>query len=158
MASAKALYWIVLGVLVVSFGSSNTGRNLACKASTAVDHLVGRSMPYVGAVEMALGRTQAGYGHLQANAVRVQVEQARMQAAQARLQAEMVREQLKQAGMLNDERFLVLNHRVVPDVVVDGPNVRVNGQERVIVCPRTRVHVTMPDIPAPQVNVVQDPI
>jgi predicted phosphoribosyltransferase len=156
MASAKTLYWIALGVLAVSFGSSNMGRNLACKASTAVDHLAIRTMPYVAAVEMALGRTQAGNAHMQAYAARLQVEQARTQAAQARLQAKMVRQQLRQ---LRNDRMLVMDRRIMmPDVVVDGPNVSVNDHEHVIVCPRTRVRVAVPEVSRPQMNIVQDPI
>lgn len=156
MASAKALYWIALGVLAVSFASSDMGRNVACQASTAVDRLVSRTMPYLGAVEMALGRTQAGFGHLQANAARAQAEQARMQATQARLQAEMVREQMRR---LKSEGMLVLDRRVVvPDVVVDGPNVSVNGREHMIVCPQTRVRVAVPEVSAPQLRIVEDPI
>src|SRR5438132_13573518 len=83
MASPKTLYWITLGVLAISFGSSNMGRNLACKASTVVDHLAIRTMPYVATVEMALGRTQAGYAHLQAHTARVHADQARLPAAMA---------------------------------------------------------------------------
>ena len=159
MASAKTMYWITLGVLAVSFGSSDMGRNLACKASTVVDHLTTRTMPYIAAVEMALGRTQAGYSHLQAHAARVQAEQARMEAAQARLQAEMARRQVQDAWMLNRDRFETLDRRViVPHVVIDGPNVTVSGREHVIVCPRTKVRVAMPEVPVPQVNVVTDPI
>ena len=159
MASAKTLYWIALGVLAVSFGSSNIGRNLACKASKVVDHLTIRAMPYVAAVEMALGRTQAGYAHLQAHAARVQAEEARIEAAHARLQAEMAREQFQNVWMLNRDRFEVLDHKVmVPNVVVDGPNVRVEGPEHVIVCPRTKLRVAMPEISAPRTRVIVDPI
>lgn len=159
MASAKTLYWIALGVLAVSFGSSNMGRNLACKASEVVDHLTTRTMPYVAAVEMALGRTQADYAHLQAHAARIQAEQARMQAAEARIQAEMARQHTKDVWMLNQDRFEVLDRTVVaPNVVVDGPNVRVNGREHVVVCPRTKVRVAMPEVSIPQVNVMVDPI
>ena len=119
------------------------GRNLACKASAVVDHLTARAVPYVAAVEMALGRTQAGYAHLQAHAARVQAEQARIGAAQARLQAEMAGEQFQDVWMSNR-------------VVVDGPDVRVTGPEHLIVCPRTKVRLAMPA--APQVNIMQDPI
>ena len=148
MASTKTLYWIALGVLAVSLGSSNMGRNLACKASAVVDHLTARAVPYVAAVEMALGRTQAGYAHLQAHAARVQAEQARIEAAQARLQAEMAREQFQDVWMSNRERFEVLDRKViVPNVVVDGPDVRVTGPEHLIVCPRTKVRLAMPAAP-----------
>jgi hypothetical protein len=110
-------------------------------------------MPYVAAVEMALGRTQAGYAHLQAHAARVQAEEARIEAAQARLQAEMAREQFQNVWMLNRDRFEVLDHKVmVPNVVVDGPNVRVEGPEHVIVCPRTKLRVAMPEISVPQMS------
>jgi hypothetical protein len=135
------------------------GRNLACGVSTVADHLAMRAMPYVGAVEMALGRTQAGYEHLQANAVRVRVEQARVQAEQARMQAEIVREQLKDLGMLDQDQLLALNRRVtMPRVVVSMPKVKVSGPEHVFVCPRTRVHVATPEVPAPEVRVEQDSI
>jgi len=151
MASPKTLYWITLGVLAISFGSSNMGRNLACKASTVVDHLAIRTMPYVATVEMALGRTQAGYAHLQAHAARVQAEQARLQAG-------MARQQLQEVWM-NRDRFEVLDRRVtMPNIVVDVPNIRVNGPEHVMVCPRTRVRVAMPEVSTPKINIMQDPI
>jgi hypothetical protein len=94
---------------------------------------------------MALGRTQAPYTHLDARAARIQADKARIEAAQARLEAEIARQPFPDVWISNPDQF-------------DGPNVRVSGPERMVVCPHIKVRVATPELSSPQVRPMQDPI
>ncbi len=163
MASAKAWYWLGLGVMALSLASSGIGQKLMDHANAYVACVRTRALPYVGAIELALGRTQAGVGHLQAvaeqNRARLEAQRAQIEAAQAMLQDRRVQEQLRQAQELLANRA-VMERVVMADQVAVAPMVPSveirNGGEHVIVCPHTRVRVA---VPAVNVSVVpHDPI
>ena len=180
MASVKAWYWIGLGVLALSVGSSSLGRCWMEKASGAIDQLQVRTMPYVAMAEMALGHTQAGYARVQASAARVEAHRAELEAMQARLQAEMqarlqaqmarqeerVRERVSWAqranfqnrGVFVDQSTFPGDDFQVPDVRITSDSVSVNGRRHSVVCPRTRIKMVMPDTPSPAISTVEDPI
>ena len=106
MTSAKAWYWLGLGLLAVSFMSSGPGRSALTHAASYATCIRARALPYVGAVELATGRTQAGYAHLQASMeqtrarmeqtrARVEAHQAQIEAAQRMVIEARIREQLR---------------------------------------------------------------
>lgn len=176
MASVKAWYWIGLGVLALSVGSSSLGRCWMEKASAAIDQLQVRTMPYVAMAEMALGHTQAGYARVQASAARVEAHRAELEAMQAEMQArlqaqmarqeERVRERVSWAQHANfqnrsvfvDQATFSADNFQVPDVRVTSDSVSVNGHRHSVVCPRTRIKMVMPATPAPAISTVEDPI
>lgn len=155
MASAKAWYWIALGVLALSFGSSNTGRCLRDRALATADRLYQRSMPYVAMAEAAFGRTEADYGHMEATIARAQTQQACLQAEQARVQARMIREQVRTQVLVANRVLRENRELVTPQVLVDTREL-VRSVPQVVVCPRVKVAV--PRIPTPPAPVVEDPI
>ncbi len=161
MASAKAWYWLGLGVLALSLASSGSGQKLMNHASAYVSCARSRALPYLGAVELALGRTQAGVGHLQAvaeqNRARLEAERAQIEAAQAMLQEQRVQEQLRHAQQLLANRALMQRTAfadqfvvapVVPSVdMPEMPTIEIrNGGRHVIVCPHTGVRVATPAV------------
>ena len=180
MMSAKAWYWLGLGILALSFMSSGSGRSAMDHAAAYVSCVRTRALPYLGAIEVAFGRSEAGIGHLQAGmaqtrarveARRVQMEaaQARMEAAQERmvaarerLQDRRVQEQLRKAQevMVNSDlmdRATFADEVIVPEVPM-VPTVAVrNGAQQVVICPRSGLRV---QVPAVHVNVASesDPI
>ena len=153
MATAKAWYWLGLGVLAFSLASSGTGQRLMTHATAYVGCVRTRALPFIGAVEVALGRTQAGVGHLQAvaehNRARLEAQRAQIEAAHAMLQDERVQMQLRQAQELMANRAL-MERVVMVDRVPVAPMVAAiairNAERHVIVCPHTRVRVAAPAV------------
>jgi hypothetical protein len=172
MTSAKALYWLGLGILALSFMTSGPGRSAMDHAAAYASCVRTRTLPYLGAIELALGRTQAGYGHLQASMEqsRAQMLQARaeMEAQQARIEAAQrvmiqahIQQQIRRAQqvMVNGS---VIGPAALTDVVDSNqivmPNLEVLSEGRhVIVCPRTKVRMAAPAVHV-SVAPVQEPI
>jgi len=151
MASAKILYWATLGVLAVTFVWSHAGRSVMNRASVLADQVYAKSSQYAAIAELAFGNTQSGLGHMQAATARMAAQQARLQAEQARIKAELIREQANQLFIANQdwqENNLVRVNRAMQKVTND----------RVLVCPRTNIHVGMPDLQMPEVTEDKDPI
>jgi hypothetical protein len=151
MASAKTLYWATLGVLAATFAWSHTGQRLADRASVVTDQICAKSSQYAAIAEMAFGHTQSGYGRMQAATTRFAAEQARMQAERARMQAETVREQMDELmatkQMWQAGRTVQIK-KVLRESQVDGESF----------CPRTRVHIAIPDAQALDLTSTNDPI
>ena len=170
--STKAWYWTGLGVLILSVGTSSTGRCWMEKASGVIDQLRAKTVPYMAMMEMAMGRTQAGIGHMQASRAHFEAQQARLEAAQARMEAQRARlEALAERQQFRHLRVLanypaISNFDVeVPGVSVTQDSVVVRGRHGIVACPRARVSVpnveiSTPEVqvPSPHVSVMQDPI
>ena len=168
--TAKAWYWTGLGVLILSVGSSSTGRCWMEKASGMIDQLRAKTLPYMAMAEMAMGRTQAGLGHMQAaqahfegQQARLQAAQARIEAAHARLEALAARRQFQQMNVLTNYSGASDFDVEVPGVSVTENRVVVRGRHGVVVCPSTHIRVPGVNIPevnvsTPPVSVMQDPI
>jgi hypothetical protein len=168
--TAKAWYWTGLGVLILSVGSSSTGRCWIEKASGVIDQLRAKTVPYMAMAEMAMGRTRAGLGHMQAAQAHFEEQQARLQAAQARIEAERARLEALAARRQFQQMNVLTNYSGTSDFDIEVPGVSVTenrvvvrGRHGVVVCPRTHVRVPGVNIPevkvsAPQVSVMQDPI
>ena len=164
--TVKAWYWTGLGVLILSMGTSGTGRCWMEKASGVIDQLRTKTVPYMAMTEMAMGRTQSGLGHMQAARAHFEEQQARLEAAQARIEAERARLEALAAAQEQVRHMNVLaNYPAVSDMVVEVPGVKVSqdgvvvrGRHGVVVCPRTRMHMPVVDVPAPQISVMRDPI
>lgn len=158
MTSAKAWYFLGLGVVALSFMSSPTARSAMGHASAYVSCARSWMMPYVGGVETALGRTQSGYVHLQASLdreqaraeavqARLEAQQARIEAAQARLQDQRVQQGLQRAQQVLRNRELMQRVFVADRLAVAAPRVEVRtAMQHFVVCPRTRVHVAVPAV------------
>lgn len=180
MTSAKTWYCLGLGVLVLSFLSSGTGRSALSHASAYVSCARARMLPYVGMVEMAFGRTQSGFGHMHANVeqlqaranaaqARIEARRAQIEAAQAMLQDRRIQRQMRRAQeMVNNRRWM--DQAVVADQVIavppvpvvarvpDVPSVEVTSPAaHVVVCPGTRMHVAVPAVNV-SVDRMQEPI
>jgi len=165
--TAKAWYWTGLGVLILSVGSSSTGRCWMEKASEVVDQLRAKTVPYMA---MAMGRTQAGLGHMQAAQAHFEEQQARLQAAQARIEAEHARLEALAARRQFQQMNVLTNYSGTSDFDIEVPGVSVTenkvvvrGRQGVVVCPRTHIRVPGVNIPevnvsTPQVSIMQDPI
>jgi hypothetical protein len=170
--TAKAWYWTGLGVLIISMGSSGTGRCWVEKASGVIDQLRAKTVPYMAIAEMAMGHTQAGIGHMQAARAHFEDQQARLQAAQARIDAErahlqalVARKEFRHMNVLATYPEMSKFEVEVPGVSVTQDRVVVRGHHGVVVCPRARVSVpdveiSTPDVEVstPHVSVLQDPI
>ena len=168
----KAWYWTGLGLLVLSIGSSGTGRCWLEKASGTVSDLRAKTGPYMAMAEMAMGRTQAGIGHMQAARAHFEEQQARLQAAQARIDAERARLEAVAARQEFRHMNVLANYSPLSNFDVEVPGGRVTqdgvvvrGRHGVVVCPRARVRVpdlqlSTPDVQvsAPHIPVMQDPI
>jgi parvulin-like peptidyl-prolyl isomerase len=173
MTSAKAWYWLGLGILALSFMTSGAGRSAMDHAAAYATCIRTRALPYVGAIELALGRTQAGYGHLQASMeqsraqmlqarAQMEAQQARIEAAQRVMMEAHIQQQLRRAQRVMVNRS-VIDAAALTDEVVDSnqvvmPNVEVlSAGRRVIVCPRTKVRMAAPAVHV-SVAPVQEPI
>ncbi|HVO63073.1 MAG TPA: hypothetical protein VMT53_19235 [Terriglobales bacterium] len=164
--TAKAWYWTGLGVLILSMGTSGTGRCWMEKASGVIDQLRAKAVPYMAMAEMATGHTQAGMGHMQAARARFEEQQARLHDAQARIEAEHAGIEAVAATQQQVRHMNVLaDYPAVSDMVIEVPGVKVSqdgivvrGRHGVVVCPRTRMHMPVVDVPTPQVSVMHDPI
>ena len=151
MASAKTLYWVTLGFLALTFAWSHSGQRVFERATVVADQICARSSQYAAIAEFAFGRTQSGYGRVQAASTRMAAQQARLQTEQARMQAEMVREQVNQLLLENQDwtgNGAVQVKRVMREAAID----------RELLCPQTGVHIPLPEMPAPEVVIGQDPI
>lgn len=173
MTAAKAWYYLGLGVLTLSFLSSGTARSAMNHASAYVSCARLRMLPYLGTIEMALGRSQSGYGQIQASIdrsraraeaaqARVQAQQAQIQAVQAMLQERRVQQQLRRTQELMNNRQLMNRAIFAPEDVIassdSAPMVEVvNPAGHVIVCPRTGVRVSTPAVHV-SVTGMQEPI
>jgi len=173
MTSAKAWYWLGLGILALSFMTSGSGRSIVDHAGAYVSCVRMRALPYLGAIEIAMGRTQSGFGHMQAGMERARVQmeaqQARLEVAQARIEAAQqvmqttrFQEQMRKVRALRNTQVMMdpagLTDEVIGASRLSIPNVEVmNGAQQVIVCPRTRVRVAVPAVHV-DVNSAQDPI
>lgn len=163
--TVKAWYWTGLGVLILSIGSSSTGRCWMEKASGVIDHLQAKTIPYMAMAEMAMGRTQAGMGHMQATQARMEAQAARLQAAQDRMEANRARLEALATRQRTRHMNVLASFNPGDDVVVQVPGVRisrdrivVDGPQGMVVCPRTHVHVPAVDVQVPSVSVMQDPL
>jgi hypothetical protein len=170
--TAKAWYWTGLGLLILSIGSSGTGRCWMEKASGVMDELRAKTVPYMAMAEMATGHTQAGIGHMQAARAHFEEQQARLEAAQARIEAQRARlealasqRQFSRMNVLANYPEMSNFDVEVPGVSVSQDGVVVRGHHGVTVCPRARVSVpnveiSIPDVQVstPRVSVMQDPI
>jgi hypothetical protein len=131
-----------------------------------------RALPYVGAIELALGRTQAGYGHLQASMeqsraqmlqarAQMEAQQARIEAAQRVMMEARIQQQIRRARVVVNRA--VIDPAALTDEVFDSnqvviPNVEILSAGRhVIVCPRTKVRMAPPAVHV-SVAPVQEPI
>lgn len=105
MASAKAWYFAALGIVALSFGSSN-GRCVFDKAANAVEQFRARTIPYVAMLEMTLGgsqnapQVQATVARVQDTVAQVEAERA-CAASMARIQAMKVRMEAHRAAQLD---------------------------------------------------------
>jgi hypothetical protein len=97
MASAKAWYFAALGIVALSFGSSN-GRCVFDKAANAVEQFRARTIPYVAMLEMTLGRVQNA-PQVQATVARVEDTVAKTEAHRACAEANMARIQAMKERM-----------------------------------------------------------
>ena len=163
--TAKAWYWTGLGVLALSMASSGTGRLWMEKVSGMTDQLRAKALPYVAMTEMALGRTQAGIDHMQSaracieeQAARVEAAQAEIEAHRARLEALSARRKFRHMNVLADYSDMSGGVIEVPGVRISDDKIVVQGQTRVVVCPRVRVKTPVVAVPAPSVSIMQDPI
>ena len=170
--TAKAWYWTGLGVLILSIGTSSTGRCWMEKASGVIDQLRATTLPYMAMAEMAMGRTQAGISHMQISRAHFAEQQARLEATQARLEAQRARlvalaerQQFRQMRVLANYPGMSNFDVEVPGVSINQDRVVVRGRHGVMVCPRARVTVPNVDISTPDVqvstphvSVMQDPI
>ena len=170
--TAKAWYWTGLGMLVLSIGTSGTGRCWLQEASGVIDQLRAKTVPYMAMAEMAMGRTQAGIGHMQASRAHLEEQQARLEAAQARIDAQRARlealasrQQFRHMNVLANYPGASNFDVEVPGVSVTENRVLVRGRHGLAVCPRARVsipdvEISTPDVqvPTPHVSVMQDPI
>lgn len=170
--TAKTWYWTGLGVLILSMGTSSTGRCWMEKASGMIDQLRAKTVPYMAMAEMAMGRTQAGIGHMQASRAHFEAQQTRLEAAQARIEAQGARlaalaerQQFRHMKVLANYPAMSNFDVEVPGVSVTQDGVVVRGHHRLVVCPRSRVimpkvEIPTPDVqvPMPRISVMQDPI
>ena len=160
MTSAKAWYWLGLGIMALSFMTSGAGRSIMNNAGAYAACIRTRALPYLGTIEMALGRTQEGYGHLQASMeqtrAQVDVQQARLEAARARMEtARALQEERMQESLRKAQDHLVMQRAVLADEVIT-PIVTVSDTgRRVLICPHTGVRVDVPQVhvQVPNVNV-----
>lgn len=180
MTSAKTWYYLGLGVLVLSVMASGTGRSAMSHASAYVSCARARVLPYVGLVEMAFGRTQSGFGHMQANVdqlqARVDAAQAQVEARRAQIEAAqaMIRDRRIQRQMRHAQEMVTnrewMDQTVVADQVMMVPPVPVVARVpavpsvevtspagRILVCPRTRVHIAAPEVRV-SADTMQEPI
>ena len=135
MVSAKAMYWLTLGILSVSFiASRNPGCRLVVLAHRAQGYAAMARNPYRSHLNTDVGN-MADYARMQAEAARMQVEQARMEAdfTRGNMQKVLVMKRVwgpEQARQLKES---------LRESGVTGSG---------LVCPRGRVRVSIPEIPA----------
>lgn len=170
MTSAKAWYWMGLGVLVLSLGTSDTARCWADKASEVFGHAYARGRSYVAVAQILLGNSPASAERLQDQLARAEQAQDRLRAkqdladaqldqAQALVQEKLIRKQelLMSKAMRADRAVRALQavraeRFAIPGRVLVGPDgVIVNGHRRVAVCP-SQVEVDVPNIQMPDLS------
>jgi hypothetical protein len=179
MASVKAWYWVGLGILVLTVGSSDTARCWAGKGAETLDRLYSRGKAYVAVAHVLLGSPSTDDGQLQARLARAQAAQDRFGAeqdireaqiarAQALVEERVMRQQeliMKKAMRANRAMQVRGERIVIPGRVLIGPEgAVVNGERRVKVCAES-IQVDVPEIQLPELPVAkimpeapQDPI
>jgi hypothetical protein len=135
------------------------------KVSGMTDQLRAKALPYVAMTEIALGRTQAGIDHMQSARACIEQQAARVEAAQAeieahrdRLEALSARRKFRHMNVLADYSDMSGGVIEVPGVRISDDKIVVQGQTRVVVCPRVRTRTPVLAVPAPSVSIMQDPI
>lgn len=132
MISEKALYLAALGVLTLGVSNSfvkaqtDWARCLADRSDALVNQVSGQAMRYAAMAEMILGRGETRLARTQTAMIHAQTRIASTETAMARHQAQMIR--------LRTERVRVL---------VNEPM-----QRAVVVCPRQRITLDLPQPPA----------
>ena len=163
--TAKAWYWTGIAVLALSLTSSLTGPCWTEKLSGISDQLRTQFLPYLAMTEIAMGRTQAGVDHMQSARTRIDERRAELAAAQAEIEAHRARFEALSRGPRSRRMNVLADYSGTSDAVIDVPRVEigegqivVEGRSRMAVCPRTRMKVRAPAVPAPSVSIMQDPI
>lgn len=153
--STKAWYWLGLGILALSLGSSSTVRLLVTRASAAAAATGIGSAPLGSLVQSV--RTGAGCHQKRAWNSELASEESQLEAESSRIEAEMAEGELSEAETLASEWDGVrARSGSSQSVVVRVPSVSVEQGGRI--CPRMRVHISAPAVPASPVVEGEDPI
>jgi DNA-binding helix-hairpin-helix protein with protein kinase domain len=132
MISEKALYVAALGVLALGVSHSvikahtDWARCLADQSDALVNEVSGQAMRYAAMAEMVLGRGETRLARTQTAMVHAQTRIAFTETAMARHQAQMIRLRTERVRVLVNERM----------------------QRAVVVCPRQRITLDLPQPPA----------
>ena len=127
MISAKAGYWMAVGVVALFFGNSfalrhgDSVRCLADRAMAAVEQFSGSATRYIATAEVMLGRGETHLAGVQTRLACAQTRLASVQMVIASHQAALARVEAEQARMVAIEHL-----------------------DRVVVCPRQSLRMAMP--------------
>ena len=132
MASEKVIYWVAVGLLALFAGNHFVnkfdGNCLADKAQVTVERVSGEATHLMAMAEVAMGRTSGRFERAQAVMAMTQARMASVQTQFARQQAICARLEAGRARMMAQEQL---------------QQVRIP-----VVCPRQRVELVIPALPA----------
>jgi hypothetical protein len=126
MISAKAAYWMAVGVVALFFGNNFAARHgdsvgcLTDRAMAAVERFSGSATRYIATAEMMLGRGETHLAGVQTRLACAQTRLASVQTVIASHQAALARVEAAQA------RMVVIEHL-----------------DRAVVCPRQSLRMSV---------------